>query len=214
MFDPPWYLVPEHGVKDGDHLAHAGSQGDLLVFAGGHQPLVGATNDGIVLNGGQHGHKQDRAHTGASTTDAALASHRAAVAVKRCNTDEGCDLFIGQRTEFRQVGQQGVDDLAADAGDGEQQIAFLAPLIDLLDQLGDEVVEFLDLGLQVTRMAPDIRHQGPGHDIQAPEHCADALCVVGLREIQGPLVDGDIQLVFANVDADVDGFFPFSGIVR
>jgi len=52
MFDPPWYLVPEHGVQDGDHLAHAGSQGNLLVFAGGHQPLLGATNDGIVLNGG------------------------------------------------------------------------------------------------------------------------------------------------------------------
>ena len=42
----------------------------------------------------------------------------------------------------------------------------------------------------------------------APEHCADTLGVIGYCEMQRSLVDGDIQLMFASIDADVDGFFP------
>ena len=35
----PSMTISDHGIEDGDELAHAGGDGDLLVFAGGNEAL-------------------------------------------------------------------------------------------------------------------------------------------------------------------------------
>ena len=105
MFGAPWYLVSQHGIENGIHLAHAGSKCDFFVFPCGNQPLIGLPNDGIVLNGGQHGHKEDGADTGAATTDTPLASEGPAVPVEWGDTYQRSDLLVGQVAELWQIGQ-------------------------------------------------------------------------------------------------------------
>ena len=305
-------MVAQHGIEDGNHLAHAGGEGDLFMFTGLDESSVGRSNDRVVLNGSKHGHEQDRAHTGATATDTTLAPQGAAVTIEWCDTDEGGDLFVGQRAKLREIGQECIDHLWTDTGRGEQDVAFITPFIDLLDQFGGQSVEFFDLGLNVAEVAADIGREGLWHDVQAvffhgihfdelppsgdhvpdfsdiadrqgtdlgghdsrvtrqqpgidlvglcqdtpgagiaahldrltdddrhatfgggqhqvilaaaggldhdtrqriagqaPEQFSDALDVIRDAEMQGPLVDGDIQLMLTDVDPDVDGVFSF-----
>jgi hypothetical protein len=39
MFSLPWSLIAQHGVEDGNYLAHAGGQRDFLVLTCGDQAL-------------------------------------------------------------------------------------------------------------------------------------------------------------------------------
>ena len=43
--------MPEHGVEDNEQLAHAGCEGQLLGLTSGQQPLVEASDDGVVTAG-------------------------------------------------------------------------------------------------------------------------------------------------------------------
>ncbi len=50
----------DHGIEDGEQLAHTGDEGDLLRLASGQQSLVEVPDDGIVLAGDHCSHIQDR----------------------------------------------------------------------------------------------------------------------------------------------------------
>ena len=120
-----------------------------------------------MLNGRQHGHEQNGSHRGSSAAYPSSASESTAVAIEWSDTDQCCDLLVGKHAELRKVRQQGIDDLCADTGYGEQDIALVAPLVDLFDQLGDLPVKFFDLGLDVAYVTTDVGGQESGHDVEA-----------------------------------------------
>ena len=167
MFFIPHGVVAQHGIEDGNHLSHTGSERDLFVFAIGEKSLVTISDEGVMLNGSQHGHEQHGSYRGSAAAYPPFASESAAVAIEGGDTDQCGDLFIGQHAEFRQIGEQGIDDLGADTGHGEQDIAFVPPLIDLFDQSRNLAIELVDLGLDVANVTTDVAGQEAGHDVEA-----------------------------------------------
>src|SRR3954468_12288108 len=61
----PSGVVADHGVEDGEELAHHGREGELFGFSGGGQPLVERLEKGIVAAGDKGGHVEDTACLGA-----------------------------------------------------------------------------------------------------------------------------------------------------
>ena len=94
----------DHGVEDGQQLAHASYEGYLLGLASGQQPLIKGSNEGIVAAGYQRPHVEGRSHLGASTPDSALAPQRAAVPIEGSHSHQGGDLPAVQGAQLRQVG--------------------------------------------------------------------------------------------------------------
>jgi len=47
----PGFTGSDHGVEDGQELAHAGDDGDLFGFAGGDEAVVELLDDGIESDG-------------------------------------------------------------------------------------------------------------------------------------------------------------------
>ena len=76
-----------------------------------------------MLNGSQHGHKQNSPYAGTSSAYPTVPSECSAVTIEWCDTDQGGNLLIGKCTEFWQIGQQGIDDLSPDPRYGEQDFA-------------------------------------------------------------------------------------------
>ena len=108
-----------------------------------------------MLNGSQHGHEQHGSHAGSAATYSPFASERSAVSIEGCDTDQGCDLLVGERTQFRQVSKQGVNDLISDPRCGEQDVSLHAPLINGFDQLDDHPINLIDLCLEMPCDAPN-----------------------------------------------------------
>ncbi len=75
--------------------------------------------DPRVESNGSHGcHKQNGPHSRPATTDPPLPAQGSAVAIKWRDADECGDLFMIQRAELRQVGDERIGELLADAGSG------------------------------------------------------------------------------------------------
>jgi len=73
-----------------------------------------------MLNGCQHCHEQHSPHRGPPATYSPFAPVGTAITIEGSDPDQGCDLLVGKHAEFRQIGQQGIDDLGADARHREQ----------------------------------------------------------------------------------------------
>ena len=150
----------EHGIDDGQQLAHAGSQGHLLGFAGGAQAQIEDANRRIEA--GRH----DRAHIENGTDLCASAPHRAspserpAIAIERGDADEGGDLFVRQRAQLREIGQQRCGQDRPDAGDAAQQLVFLAPDGTLANGLGQLRVRLLQGAFEPADMGAQILADG------------------------------------------------------
>mgnify|MGYP000061858186 CR=1 FL=1 len=93
VFFAPFFLVPDHGVEDGQQFPHRGDQGDHLLLAGGDQPLVVSADHGVVLGGDEGRHVEGMTDRRPSAEGGAFATHRARVAVDRRDADEGRDLL-------------------------------------------------------------------------------------------------------------------------
>ena len=117
----------EHGVHDDEELAHAGGEGDLGGFALAAQVRVEGSYDGVASHGRDGSHVERSAHLGAPTPDDALALMLAAVAAEGGHADQRGDLPARERPEFRQQRKEGGAGERANAGDGLEQIVFVAP---------------------------------------------------------------------------------------
>lgn len=95
------YLRPGHGVENGEQLAHAGDDGDLLGFTAVHQALVVSADHGVVARGDDGCHIQGMAHLGAATLDTPTPAQPAGITGHRGDAHEGGDLAAVQATELR-----------------------------------------------------------------------------------------------------------------
>src|SRR5512144_964089 len=111
----PGFSGSDHGVEDGQELAHASDDGDLLGFAGENQAIVESADHRVEADGGQCRHVEAASDLSAPAEDGALAAHLAGVAIERGNADEGTDFPAGQAAQFRDVGNQGSDGGRTDA---------------------------------------------------------------------------------------------------
>src|SRR5947209_12483984 len=102
----PSGVVADHGVEDGEELAHHGREGELFSFSGGGQPLVERLKKGIVAAGDEGGHVEGTAHLGPAAPGRALATHFSAVAVEGSDADQGSDLLAIETSELGQIGNQ------------------------------------------------------------------------------------------------------------
>jgi len=99
--------VFQHGIEDGQQFPHARDERDFLGFAGGAEPLIETPNHGIEAGRHDRSHVECHPHLGTPTPHRASASQGPAIPIQRGHADEGGDLFVRQRTQFRQIGQQG-----------------------------------------------------------------------------------------------------------
>ena len=97
----PGHPAAEHGVEDGEELAHACDEGDLGRLACGLEPLVERSNGGVPASAGERCHVKHGAYGGSPTPDGATAAEGPAVAIEGCDADEGSDLFAAEGAELR-----------------------------------------------------------------------------------------------------------------
>ena len=103
---PPGRPMFQHGVEDGEQLAHAGRQGHLFRFAGRTQALIEGPDHRIEAGRDDGAHIEDRAHLRPSAPDSAPPPQRAAVAIQWRDADEGRNLLVRQDAKFRETRQQ------------------------------------------------------------------------------------------------------------
>jgi len=117
----PARLGADHGVEDGQELAHASDQRHLGQLARGEQMLVMRLDGGVMDGGGQSGHVERAAHLEATTGDATPAVSDTGIVGDGRHTDQSADLAASQPAEFGQGGDQGSAGDRADATGGTQQ---------------------------------------------------------------------------------------------
>src|SRR5882672_6643960 len=93
----------DHGVEDGQELAHAGHDGNHFLLSAGEQAFVETPDDRVVADGRHGWHIQGTAYVSAPAVDGSLSTHGAGVSVQWRHTDELADLSVGQTTELRQL---------------------------------------------------------------------------------------------------------------
>ena len=86
----------DHGIEDGQELAHASDDGDLFGFSGSDEAVVELFDDGIETDGCQGGHIEAPSHLPTTTEDGALAAHLSGIAVEGRHADQGADFAAGE----------------------------------------------------------------------------------------------------------------------
>jgi hypothetical protein len=167
----------EHGINDGEELAHAGDERDLLGLPCSAQADVEVADGGIKSRGNDRSHIERRPHMCSSTQDRATATKRSTIAIERGDADQRRDLFMCQRAEFRQMGQQRCGQDGADTGDAAQQLILLTPHWTLLNGIGQIGIGLLQCPFQPGDMCPQIFPDGSpgahrrGGRLSAPSFC-------------------------------------------
>lgn len=138
----------EHGVEDDQELAHAGGEDDFGLFAILGESLSEGFDGGVMVFGDQSGHVDHVANGGSSTADVACALVLATVVVERSDSDQRRDLLAVEFSQFRQLGQERGGRDASQAGRALQQFRLGPPVVVRVDQLGNGVIEFLDLAIE------------------------------------------------------------------
>src|SRR5882672_4640052 len=96
----PGPLIAQHGVEDGEQLAHGGDEGEAGGFAGVAQTAVEGLERRVVLDGDQASHVERRPDLDAAPLDLSPAAVSAAVPVHRGDAGEGGDLVAVDPTEL------------------------------------------------------------------------------------------------------------------
>src|SRR6266849_9590875 len=78
----------EHGIEDGEQLAHGRGERELGGFAGAAQAQVKSFKRGVAAHRGEGGHVECGPHLGAATPHRARSAHGAAVAVEWSDPDQ------------------------------------------------------------------------------------------------------------------------------
>ena len=120
-------IMPEHGIENGEQLAHAGGKSHLLWLACCQEPLIEGTKDWIMADGDKGGHIQSGTHGSTPSPASPLPPELAAVPAERSYTDQGGDLPAVERAQFGEAGQQRECQGRADAWYAAQEIFPHAP---------------------------------------------------------------------------------------
>ena len=117
----------QHGVDDGDQLAHAGSDGQFLGFARSAKALMKAADHRIKASDNQGCYIQRRTHRRTTTPNGPLSTHNAAVPVERRYSYQSRDLLAVQSAQLRQFRQQGEGEDGTNPGNTPQQVLPFSP---------------------------------------------------------------------------------------
>src|SRR5271157_2416002 len=91
----------EYCIEHDQEFAHSSHDGDLRWFTSLSESPIEWSYFRIEPQGCHCRHVQHVANRWSTSGDLPFASHEAAVAVHRCNTDQACNLLPIQMTEFR-----------------------------------------------------------------------------------------------------------------
>src|SRR5688500_14250404 len=98
-------LVAQHGVEDGEELAHAGGESDFLQFASLQHLLVLSLDHRVVACGNEGRHIENTAYIAAPTFSLAVASFLPTIEVHRSHTNKCCDLLAVHLAQFGQISE-------------------------------------------------------------------------------------------------------------
>jgi hypothetical protein len=164
----PWTTVSEHGVEDGEELAHRGGEGDFAGSPGSHEAPVKSADRGVVLDRGQGGHVQHAPDVGPAAHDHPASSEGAAVAGDRRQAGQGRDAAAIEPAQFGQIGDERTGGDGPDAGDGAEQIISLAPDRGRPDEGREVLIEAAkgllepgDVGVEVALQAAIAKEPAP-----------------------------------------------------
>ena len=146
----------EHAVEDAEQLPHAGGKGQFLGLTSGTETLVEGLDNRVVPGRDQRPHVQRGPHPSSSTPHCALSSEGTAVSVERSNTHEAGDPPAVQRTQFRQLSQQGQRQYLTNTWDATQQIVLLAPQGTLPERVSQVGIQLGHVLLQPSYVALDL----------------------------------------------------------
>jgi len=137
---------PDHGVEDGQELAHAGDEGHLGALACGSQALVMGADGRIAGTSAQGGHVQHIADIEA-TTWMRRVRERCRSRWPSGDADQGADFAPVQSPKFRQGSDQGsAGDRPDTFGGAQQRIEFGVVFVDLSLHLSFDIVELVANG--------------------------------------------------------------------
>jgi len=165
----PGRLILEHGVDDGEELAHDGDEGDFGRLARRTQALIEGAERGVVPCGDQRGHVEGGAYGCATAPDLTATPPLAAVAVEGGDADEGGDGAAVEAPQFGEVGEQGPRDRGTDAGDAAQEVFLDAPDRTLLNRATDLVINIRDAALEPADMVAQVAGHGSRRDMGEPQ---------------------------------------------
>ena len=146
----------EHAVEDAEQLPNAGGKGQFLGLTSGTETLVEGLDNRVVPGRDQRPHVQRGPHPSSSTPHCALSSEGTAVSVERSNTHEAGDPPAVQRTQFRQLSQQGQRQYLTNTWDATQQIVLLAPQGTLPERVSQVGIQLGHVLLQPSYVALDL----------------------------------------------------------
>src|ERR1700694_4271265 len=137
----PWGFISQDGIEDCEQLSGDGDDRDEFGFAGGDEPVAEQLEGWVVTGCDQGSHEQDAANAGPAAADEALAAPFAGLPGPRGKADERCDLPAVERTEFRQLGNQGTRNGRTNARHRGEQVLLLGPCRRAPHVVGDVVVQ-------------------------------------------------------------------------
>src|SRR6202453_824347 len=141
----PHQMITNHGVEESQQFSHAGDDRDFIGFSGLLKPLGKTSDDGIESHGGDGGHVQDTAQSGASATDGAFAGSGSGVGVEGSDADQGADASSIGLAQFVEFGQERGAEDGPDAGDRSQELVDGVEVIVGIDELFDLAIQVIDL---------------------------------------------------------------------
>ena len=111
----PIFTGSDHGVEDGQKLAHASDDSDLFGFSDADEAIVEVLDDAVESNCGQGGHVKTAPHLPATAENCAFAAHLPRVAIEGRDADQGTYFAAGQAAQLGDIGNQCRDRGRADA---------------------------------------------------------------------------------------------------
>ena len=136
------------GVEDGQEFPHACGEDDFEGFACVMKPVGESADCGVASLSDEGGHVERFAHGGSSAANASLTAELPAVVVEGRHAGQGGDFLPIELTEFRQLSHECGTGYWSYAGHALDDVTFGAPLVIGVDQLGDRLVDLIDLPIE------------------------------------------------------------------
>ena len=138
----PRFSGPDHGIEDGQELAHASDDGDLLRLADGNETLVEMFDDGVEADSHQGCHVEASAYLAAPAEDGPLSPHLSRVAIEGSNTYQGADFPARQSSQLWHLRDQAGGGGRADTAYTGQPLSKIGMMgLDVPGEIGLDLIE-------------------------------------------------------------------------
>ena len=145
----PFGVGFEESVENNQEFSHTGDENDHGLFSLCFQTLGEGFDDGIVPPGGHGSHVENASDGSTAGVDASMSLEGAAVAIEGSDTDQGGNFLPVELPQFRYFSEKRTGSDLSDAGNALHEVALVLPLLIGLDELGNGVLNDLDLGIEM-----------------------------------------------------------------